>query len=182
MAKYRYRPEKRMEIDANKLLIVGIISLAIALAAFFINKQPESPMPVLTILSTAGYQQVVVDAVSVSGYGIVSLESECYQLVANVEYYQAESIRNGLDGIVPERPNAHDIAVDAFNNLGVEVLMVKINDVRNDTFYSRIVLRNGDRIAELDARPSDATAIAVRMGVPIYVSDSILEEYGDYKC
>lgn len=180
--KYRYRTERKVELDANKIIIVSIIAASIAIAAFLLSDQQAIPMPILTSLSTAGYQQVAVDAAVASGYGVVGMESECYQIIASVEDYQAESILNGLEKSVPERPNAHDIAADAFANLEIELLMVKISDVKDGTFYSKIILRNGNRIAELDARPSDAVAIALRMDVPVYVSNSILEEYGEYIC
>ena len=181
--KYKYSPHRKKFSSTLKFAAVAAVSVAVVvIVVLYVQGQLPVPMPIITGLSTAGYEQVVVDAALVNGYGIVGLESECYQLIANVEGYQAESIIAGLEGIVPERPNSHDIVVDAFNNLGIEVLMVKITDAKNDTFYGNIILRNGNRIASLDARPSDATAIAVRMNVPIYVKEEVMKEYGEYIC
>jgi bifunctional DNase/RNase len=182
--KYRYKTKRaRKRFDHIKWVFVGIALVSVVLVlVVYLQDQDISPIPIITGLSTAGYEKVIVDAALVNGYGIVGLESECYQIIANVESYQAESIIMGLEGIVPSRPNSHDIAVDAFNTLGIEVLMVKVTEVRNETFYGKMILRNGNSIASLDARPSDATAIAVRMDVPIYVKEDVLREYGEYIC
>lgn len=169
----------------RKHIVVGAIASAILIvAAATYLAFGGSAGSVLNIpeLSTYGYSQVLVDAGMDSEGGVITLTSGCQQIRAHVEAAQAESIYNGMMGIVSPRPNAHDIAADAFRNLGIEVLMVKVARVENQTFYGRIVLKDGNRIASLDARPSDATAIAVRMQVPIYVKDELLENNGMNIC
>lgn len=158
--------------------------LAIGAVSFYVAYNNYSNTLIdLPELSTIGYSQVLVDAsIDSNGDGVVTLTSGCMEIRTHVEAAQAESIYNGMNGITPARPNAHDIAADAFQNLGIQVLMVKVTDVRNQTFYGRIVLRDGDRVASLDARPSDATAIAVRMQVPIYVRTQLLQDNGESIC
>ncbi len=179
---------KRKTLEKNKLFLIGVLILAIILASGYfllVISQDQiviDPATIITGLSTIGYKQVAVNAAVVENYGIVSLSSECYQVIAYVEKHQAESIIMGLEGTVPPRPGSHDIIADAFENLGIELLMVKVTELRNNTFYGKIILKNGNRIANLDARPSDATAIAVRMNVPIYVKEDLLKTYGDYIC
>jgi len=116
------------------------------------------------------------------GSGLITLTAGCNQIRAHVEPSQAESIYMAINDIVAPRPNAHDIVADAFDSLGIDVLMVKVTDMQNQTFYGKIILRNGNRVASLDARPSDATAIALRMHVPVYVKTQLLEENGENIC
>lgn len=179
--KWQKRKIKLRERKKTIILVIAIIAVVLVSAYFFFGA-PEAPFAIITGLSTVGYKQVSVDAAVIEGRGIVLLTSDCYQMTANVEAYQAESIIMGLEKIAPARPNAHDIAADAFNSLGVELLMVKITDMRNNTFYGKMILKSGNRIANLDARPSDATAIAIRMNVPIYVKEELLKEHGENIC
>lgn len=73
------------------------------------------------------------------------------------------------------RPLTHDLFLDALTNLDARVDHVLINDVRKSTFYSRLYLRQHGRLIDLDARPSDSIALAVRQHAPIYIADSVLE-------
>jgi len=170
---------------ARKHMVAGSLVLAIlivAVATYTMVGGSRSTVAIIPELFTYGYSQVAIDAGMDNEGGIVTLTSGCRQIRAHVEPAQAESIYTGIEGIVNPRPNAHDIVADAFNNLGIEVLMVKVTELRNQTFYGKIILRNGNRIASLDARPSDATAIAVRMHVPVYVKTQLLEENGEKIC
>ena len=170
---------------ARKHVVAGSLVLAIlivAAATYMMVGGSTNPVLAIPELFTYGYSQVTIDASIDNEGGVVMLTSGCRQIHARVEPAQAESIYNGINGIVSPRPNAHDIVTDAFNNLGIEVLMVKVTDMRNQTFYGKIIVKNGNRIASLDARPSDATAIAVRMHVPVYVKTQLLEENGEKIC
>lgn len=73
------------------------------------------------------------------------------------------------------RPMTHDLLLDALTNLDARVDHVVINDVKGATFYARLTLRQHDRLIDLDARPSDALALAVRQKAPIYVEEDVLE-------
>jgi bifunctional DNase/RNase len=171
---------------ARKHVVIGSVVIAIiiiASATYLAFGGSAGSVLSIPELSTNGYSQVLVGAsIDSHGEGVVTLTSGCSQIRAHVEAAQAESIYSGMEGMTPARPNAHDIAADAFRSLGIDVLMVKVTRVENQTFYGRIILRNGNTIASLDARPSDATAIAVRMQVPIYVKDELLEQNGQDIC
>ena len=133
-------------------------------------------------LMTLDYQRVDLDVIYSETQGVVLLTSDCSQIRAFVEPDEAQSIYRGINNIIVARPNAHDIAADAFDGFGIKVIMVKISDVRDGSFYGTLVLEQGKRIYELEARPSDATAIAVRTGAPIYVKNKVLEDYGEDIC
>lgn len=73
------------------------------------------------------------------------------------------------------RPMTHDLFLDALTNLDAQVDHVIINDVKGTTFFARLVLRQHDRLIDLDARPSDALALAVRQQAPLYIEEEVLE-------
>lgn len=73
------------------------------------------------------------------------------------------------------RPMTHDLFLDALTNLDAQVDHVVINDVQGSTFFARLTLRQHDRLIDLDARPSDAMALAVRQKAPIYIEENVLE-------
>ena len=88
---------------------------------------------------------------------------------------EAESITIELQGVAVARPLTHDLLKTVVINLGGKVSQVVVNDLRNDTFYARILLSVNGRQMEIDARPSDAIALAVRARVSIYVAESVMD-------
>ena len=90
--------------------------------------------------------------------------------------FEADAITIELQGVEVARPLTHDLLKSMITLLGAEVQRVMINDLNNDTFYARIVLDvDGDDI-EVDARPSDAIALAVRCSVPLLVADHVMDK------
>lgn len=69
----------------------------------------------------------------------------------------------------------HDLFLDALTNLDARIDHVLINEVNGPTFYAKLVLRQHSRLIELDARPSDALALAIRQEAPIYMNEDVLE-------
>jgi hypothetical protein len=138
---------------------------------------------ILPELSTSGFSKVEkIETRIVENLGSVSLRSGCYDLTATVEPEQAISIQRGISGEYAQRPNAHDIAKEVFDSLKIDVLMVKITELRENAFYAKLILRQGNTVLNLDARPSDAIAIALRMNSSIYVNQTLLEEVGKKIC
>ena len=92
--------------------------------------------------------------------------------------FEAQAIALELENIQPPRPMTHDLLRDLFETVGAEILDVVIDELREGTFYAKIrFVHTGDE-SQLDARPSDAVAVAVRVGAPIFVAPSVLEEAG----
>ncbi len=91
---------------------------------------------------------------------------------------EADAITLRLQGVQVDRPLTHDLLTRAFRTLGAEVQHVVVNDLRSDVFYSQIVLEYNERELRIDARPSDAIALAVRAEVPIFISDKVMREAG----
>ena len=80
--------------------------------------------------------------------------------------WEASAIAMKLQGLSPERPLTHDLFATALEELGVRVERVVISELADETFHARLVLEGAGRTVEIDARPSDALALAVRAGVP----------------
>lgn len=91
---------------------------------------------------------------------------------------EADAIAVRLQDVSVARPLTHDLLRDVLEKLGAQVDSVVVNDLADDTFFARIMLRvNGERV-EIDSRPSDAIALAVRAQVPIYAEDAVLDKAG----
>jgi bifunctional DNase/RNase len=89
--------------------------------------------------------------------------------------FEAQAIALEIEGIKPPRPLTHDLLKQITDNLGASVVEVIVDELRENTFYAKIVLEASTLTQEIDARPSDAIALAVRTQAPIYVAESVLE-------
>ncbi len=92
--------------------------------------------------------------------------------------FEAQAIALELEKIQPPRPMTHDLLRDLFESVGAEVLDVVIDELREGTFFAKIRYIHEGEEDQLDSRPSDAVALAVRVDAPIYVAPSVLEEAG----
>lgn len=91
---------------------------------------------------------------------------------------EADAIAVKLQDLTVPRPLTHDLLRAVIDILGGSVSYILVSDLHNDTFYAKIVIqKNGDR-KEIDSRPSDAMALAVRAQVPIYAAESVLDKAG----
>ncbi|MCD6482661.1 MAG: bifunctional nuclease family protein [Candidatus Aenigmarchaeota archaeon] len=157
------------------LVFIRTNALNDAVENFDINTIPD--------LSTTGYSKVdKIDVFVLQDVGVIRLYSGCYEITAYTEKQQAESIHEAITGKQSFRPNIHDLFADSIRGFGMEVLMVKIVDLKNNTYVGRIIIKNDGKIMSLDCKPSDGTAIALRVGAPIYIKDSLLTSQGKYIC
>ena len=90
--------------------------------------------------------------------------------------WEASAIAMNLQGLTPERPLTHDLFVTTLEELGARIDRVVISELADETFHARILLVRDGRSVEVDARPSDALALAVRSKVPIYAAEAVLEQ------
>ncbi len=91
-----------------------------------------------------------------------------------VGLYEANAIALEIEKTTTPRPMTHDLARNLINGLNATVEKVVVNELRNDTFYAVIWLRQDGETVTLDARPSDAIALALRCDCPIFVSEDVL--------
>ncbi len=88
---------------------------------------------------------------------------------------EADAITIELQEMPPQRPLTHDLLKSMIRELGGQVVHILISDLRSDVYYARIVIDVGGKQIEVDSRPSDAIALAVRAKAPIFVSDVVME-------
>lgn len=89
--------------------------------------------------------------------------------------FEAQSIALELEGIKPPRPLTHDLLKQTIDNLGGTVIEIIIDELKENTFYAKIILEVSSLTNEIDSRPSDAIALAVRTEAPIYVSEQVMK-------
>ncbi len=90
--------------------------------------------------------------------------------------YEAQSIALGLENITPPRPITHDLVLNMLETLEAQIERIIISDLRNNTYYAIIQLRRRSELLEIDARPSDALALAVRQGIQIFVEEDVMRK------
>jgi bifunctional DNase/RNase len=91
---------------------------------------------------------------------------------------EAAAILMKLQGATPPRPMTHDLLTDVVSELQGEVVKVTVTEMRENTYYARITIVQNGREVEIDSRPSDAIALAVRCDAQIFATDDVIEESG----
>lgn len=91
---------------------------------------------------------------------------------------EASAIAMEMQGIRPPRPMTHDLIKRLILGLGGELRRVIIGDLREDTYFAELVVHRADEVVQVDARPSDSIAIALRLGAPIFLADDLLDRRG----
>jgi len=118
--------------------------------------EPENKFPVVILQNKADEEQV---------------------LPIFIGMFEAMAICSAMEGTTkPMRPMTHDLMANMLEELGAKVVRIVVTDLKESTFYARIVIQINGALKEIDARPSDSIALALRTGVPIFVAKSILGE------
>jgi len=127
------------------------------------------------------------EVVPVQIRGLLPANSGCAIFVGNEEKVFVIQVEHNLGAVIQmflrdqpkERPLTHDLMVHVFKGFGISVERVVITELRNSTYFARLFLRQenelGKKLVEIDARPSDAIALALRTRAPIFVEDSVIE-------
>jgi bifunctional DNase/RNase len=109
-------------------------------------------------------------------YAILLKELEGHRrLPIIIGAFEAQAIALEMEGIKPPRPLTHDLLKQITDNLGAIVNEVIIDELRENTFFAKIILEVSGLTQEIDARPSDAIALAVRAEAPIYVASNVMD-------
>jgi bifunctional DNase/RNase len=91
---------------------------------------------------------------------------------------EASSISVALSGVVPDRPLTHDLMLNTISEMGGEVVMVVVTDVKEHTYFANIHIEVDGAERVISARPSDAIALAVRAEVPVFVESDLMDKVG----
>ena len=119
-------------------------------------------------VSLMNYQRVVI---------LKEKEAERY-LPIWIGPAEADAIAVKLQGVNVPRPLTHDLLRSVIDTLGVTINSIVVSDLKNDTFFAKIMLDVDGSLVEVDSRPSDALALAVRAEVPIYAEEIVLDKAG----
>lgn len=124
--------------------------------------------------------QVSIDSIRVSlvsPHRIVVLKDDNERFLPIwIGPFEADAIRIALEGNQVARPLTHDLFKNLIGEVGGTPTQVIVNDLRDDTFFARILIDLHGRHLEIDSRPSDAIALAVRLQVPIFVDSSVMKK------
>ncbi|HEY82847.1 MAG TPA: bifunctional nuclease family protein [Dehalococcoidia bacterium] len=91
---------------------------------------------------------------------------------------EADAIAVKLQGVTVPRPLTHDLLSSVIDSLGATIDSIIVSDLKSDTFYAKIILTVDGEQIEIDSRPSDALALAVRADAPIYADEAVLDKAG----
>ncbi len=158
-------------------VLLAVVGGALALTA---TEEPTGRVPADMPLSPTAHEMVVADLVRARGAsGVVLVLQERGRgryLLLTIGESEALAIVTQLTGAQPPpRPLTHDLMARTLDELGARVIRVIVTELRDNTSYARLVLQAHGRIFDLDARPSDAVALALRAQAPIYAEGEVLE-------
>ena len=95
-----------------------------------------------------------------------------------IGHFEADAIAIPMQNVPVSRPLTHDLLGSVINSLGGKVTQVVINELADETFFAKLIIDDNGRHVEVDSRPSDAIALAIRAKVPIFVEDAVLDQAG----
>ena len=127
-------------------------------------------------------KKLVVESLKINNVGqrvvILKQESGPMYLAIWIATAEADSIAIRLQKIDIPRPLTHDLLCNSISELDGKIEKIIITDIKNDTFYAKIIVNQSGKIIQLDSRPSDAISVALQANVHIYCEDSVLEKAG----
>jgi uncharacterized protein len=168
-------------------VLVGVAALAVACSRKTATKAKESPTvagdaaPLEGPKLPAGYVEMRAMGVIPTGQGNAALltnEDQSVFLPIFIGETEAVSIQGRLDGRPPARPLTHDLLDSVLKEVGAQLVKVHVRDLRDGIFLGAVYVRHQGRVIEIDARPSDAIALAIGAKVPIYVNQKVLDQAG----
>jgi bifunctional DNase/RNase len=130
----------------------------------------------MTQLIPMSIKGLMLDPVSNSPIVVLRDDEDKFFLPIWVGIFEANAIALQLENVSTPRPMTHDLLRNMIAELHGQVTRIVINDLRESTFFAQIRVLSGERTLEIDARPSDAIALALRTEAPIFVSQAVLEQ------
>jgi bifunctional DNase/RNase len=143
----------------------------------------RAPLPGVRAVQASGPQEADVVAVMLDPHTqqptvVLQGKRDKRSFAMAIGLAEATGIAIPLQGVTPPRPLTHDLFLTMFGRLNVSLKRVVISDVRDDVFYAALYLTGQEGDITLDARPSDAIALAIRAKVPVLVEDRVFEKAG----
>lgn len=164
---------KRWGLPAGAPMIV-LIGVLVFRALTAVAAPAQEPQPGQAVMHVK--QVLLIDN---SPVVVLLDESEGRYLPMVIDFFMANAISAGMHGPQLERPLTHDLIGVFLRRLGAKVTKITITELKNNIYYALISMQVNGEVAEFDARPSDALAIAVREGAAIFVSEALLKPFND---
>jgi len=161
---------KRKKVSKAPLITLVLLILSSIMAYAIVN-----------LIEIDKSKYVVADYLRVSGTTIL-IGNNCTAIVADTSQERAQSIDDGIKGIINERPNTHDTFVAVLKSFNITLDSVYIERFDGNYYYADLILKSGDKVLKLDTKPSDAIALAVRANSTIYINKTMLQEIGKNVC
>jgi uncharacterized protein len=144
---------------------------------------PEGRLGRQEAVETDDLIEVSVDSIRVhlpTGQHVVILKEKKNDryLPIWIGMFEANAIAMKIQGMAPERPITHDLMTTTFGELGISVSRIVVTALSEEVFFARLHLRQNGKEVDIDSRPSDAIALAVRFECPIFVASDVLERAG----
>ena len=166
----------KVRITTIILLIFAV--LAVPERAYVAPDRPEVAPPKPTGAQEVEVVAVMVDQATQQPTVMLQGKRDKRSVALAIGLAEATGIAVPLQGVTPPRPLTHDLFLTLFGRLKVSLTRVVITDLRDDIFYAIIYLNAGGPEFQLDARPSDAIALAIRAKVPVLVEERVFEKAG----
>ena len=171
-------------MDKSSEIIIIIIAFA-AGAAIGVGFYRYSPPPEAAL---AGMEMPEINDPSFVPANVTILGNEllissgCAAISFNVTDDQAYSIDMAASNMTAARPLTHDIMIDVIGNFNISIMRVRIENYGNEIYYARTFLQRSNQVLDIDMRPSDAVALALRTGSVLYANKSMMSAYGTDIC
>ena len=168
----------------NSSIRIGVIGLLIVVVlavphrAYVAPDRPEVAPPKPTSAQEVEVVAVMVDQNTQQPTVLLQGKRDKRSVALAIGLAEATGIAVPLQGVTPPRPLTHDLFLTLFGRLKVSLTRVVITDLRDDIFYAIVYLNAGGPELQLDARPSDAIALAIRAKVPVLVEERVFEKAG----
>src|SRR6266446_8043161 len=163
-------------IGVTALLMLAV--LGVPHPADLAPDRPEAAPPKPTGAQEVDVVAVMVDQSTQQPTVLLQGKRDKRSVALAIGLAEATGIAVPLQGVTPPRPLTHDLFLTLFGRLKVALTRVVITDLRNDTYYAMIYLTANGAEVQLDARPSDAIALAIRAKAPVLVEDRVFEKTG----
>ncbi len=124
---------------------------------------------------------LLANVLEVSGTTII-LGNNCTAIVAQTSPERAYSIEIGIEGIIEQRPNTHDIFAQTLKSFNITLEHVTLDNFKEGIYYANLHLKSGNKFLTLDVKPSDGIALALRTNSTIYINKTLLQEVGKNIC
>ncbi|MCP4665279.1 MAG: bifunctional nuclease family protein [Deltaproteobacteria bacterium] len=121
---------------------------------------------------------LTVDPISNSPIVILKEVDGEHTLPIWIGLLEATAIASEMEGVKFSRPMTHDLLKNMMEMVNAEITKIEVNDLKNNTYYALIHFKQGEKMMSIDARPSDALALSLRMKAPIFVADEVITNSG----